>query len=85
VRYTCPFCDWAGSDDHAVWMAHHCSKPDPLLAVIDQQLEIERKARAWDALTQLVNLAHPDDVVVARIDLECWLEHPAPDAAPAKM
>lgn len=36
---------------------HHFSgytktEPDPLAAVIDRQLEIERKARAWDLLRQ---------------------------------
>jgi hypothetical protein len=29
-RYTCPFCDWAGSDEHAVWIAHHCKLAEPL-------------------------------------------------------
>lgn len=43
-------CSYCGLIDvHAAWCAHEAARRDDLklLEVIDRQLEIERKARAW--------------------------------------
>lgn len=51
---------------------------EPAIAkAVDDWLLMERKARAWDELVRLVEMAHPDPVSVGNIDLELWLAHPA--------
>lgn len=53
-------CSYCGLIDvHAAWCAHEAARRDDLklLEVIDRQLEIERKARAWDEWRRRVGKA----------------------------
>lgn len=63
-------CSYCGLIDvHAAWCAHEAARRDDLklLEVIDRQLEIERKARAWDQLRGMMD-PDKDRAMIALLD-----------------
>lgn len=77
-RYTCPFGCGFVTDSHTQWMLHHClgSKfSNAIEATIDRQIELERKAAAWDELVARASSCDVDADVVLAMDMD--LVHPA--------